>query len=80
MNGTIIFEGHTGTAPTDYTTGGYACGSCGTWITYGMMHACYQPNNYLFVPTTFTTIDSQRLAELMEAERKLAEIQRILKE
>ena len=70
----------TGTVLTDYSTGnGYACGSCGQWVTHGGGHACYQQGiNYCFVPTTFTTIDSQRLAELIEAEKKLQEIRRIL--
>ena len=63
-----------------YTTGGYACGSCGAWVTHGTYHACHQPSTYVFVPTTFTTIDSNRLAELMEAERKLKEIKRMLGE
>ena len=61
-----------------YTTGGYTCSVCGTWVQHGNYHACPQPSTYVFVPTTYTTIDSNRLAELMESERKLEEIKRIL--
>ena len=69
---------YNGTVWTDHTIGGYSCGNCGTWVVHGRTHACSQPSTYFIAPTTFTTIDSQRLAELMEAERKLSEIRRIL--
>ncbi len=67
----------TGYAEDSCMTGGYACGSCGWWVTRGSYHACYSPT---IVCPTFTTIDSVRLAELMEAERKLKEIKQILGE
>lgn len=62
-----------------YTTGGYLC-TCGIWVGHDQTHVCgrfIQPY-VLYEPMTYTTIESGRLTELMEAERKLNEIRRIL--
>lgn len=69
-----------GTLQIEHTTGGYTCSNCGVWVSWGVYHTCPQPSTSVFFPITYTTIDSQRLAELMEAERKLKEIRKILNE
>jgi hypothetical protein len=57
------------------TAGGYLC-SCGMWTSYGQTHVCYNAIGSYY--PSYLSIESGRLSELMEAERKLAEIRRIL--
>ena len=60
------------------TTGGYACGYCGQWTNHGATHMCQNALGPYYYQPTYTTIESGRLTELMEAERKLSEIKRII--
>ena len=53
---------------------GYFCASCSQWVPYGFTHNCFGS----YQMPTYSYIDNNRLAELMEDERKLKEIKDIL--